>query len=207
MSSMTKAPARPVSTIRNASAWSLAARMLRLSPFCAPISVICLILVVPEVDTTVLPLRSSTVLRFADFFDTKRFAVTKCVMVNETCFWRSRLLVVEPHSRSTVPLAINGMRVAEVTGLSLVSRFASLRSFFTPSTIRAEIHGVAHDLLLVVVVGERHRGLAVAERDRAGLLDLLERAGEVLRERWASGEGRRRDHRKQHFEMHWSSPL
>jgi len=88
--------------------------MLRLSPFCAPISVICLILVVPEVDTTVLP---------------------------------------------------------------------------------------------VVVVGERHRGLAVAERDRAGVLDLLERAGEVLRERRASGEGRRRDHRKQHFDMHWSSPL
>src|SRR5262249_24985415 len=72
---------------------------------------------------------------------------------------------------------------------------------------RAEIHGIAHNLLLVVVIGERDRGLAVAERDRAGVLDLLERAGEVLRERWASGEGRRRDHRKQHFEMHWSSPL
>src|SRR5262245_63274047 len=63
MSSITKAAARPVSTIRNASAWSLAARMLRLSPFCAPISVICLMLVVPDVDTTVLPLRSSTVSR------------------------------------------------------------------------------------------------------------------------------------------------
>ena len=31
--------------------------MLRLSPFWAPSSVICLMLVVPEVDTTVLPLR------------------------------------------------------------------------------------------------------------------------------------------------------
>src|SRR5215813_1418976 len=72
---------------------------------------------------------------------------------------------------------------------------------------RAEIHGVAHDLLPVVVVGERYRGLAVAERDRAGVLDLLERASEVLRERRASGEGRRRNHRKQHFDMHWSSPL
>ena len=84
--------------------------------FCAPISVICLILVVPDVDTTVLPLRSSTVFRFADFFDTNRFAVTKWVMVNETCFCRSRLLVVEPHSRSMVPFAIGGIWVAEVPG-------------------------------------------------------------------------------------------
>src|SRR5215831_10692233 len=155
MSSMTKAAARPVSTIRNASAWSLAARMLRLRPFCAPISVICLILVVPEVDATVLPLRSSTVFRFADFFDTKRFAVTKWVMVNETCFCRSRLLVVEPHSRSTVPLAISGIRVAEVTG-----------------------------------------------RNGAGVLDLLERAGELLCERRAGSKDHGRNHRKQHFETH-----
>ena len=30
------------------------------------------------------------------------------------CFWRVRLLVVEPHSRSMVPLDISGMRVCEV---------------------------------------------------------------------------------------------
>ena len=47
--------ARPVSTIKNASAWSLAARMLRPRPFCARSPVICLRFVVPEVDTTVLP--------------------------------------------------------------------------------------------------------------------------------------------------------
>src|SRR6185436_2307364 len=46
--------------------------MLRPRFFCAPISVICLMLVVPDVETMVLPLRSSTVLRFADFFEMNR---------------------------------------------------------------------------------------------------------------------------------------
>jgi len=31
---------------------------------------------------------------FADFFATQRLAVTKCVIVNHTCSWRARLLVV-----------------------------------------------------------------------------------------------------------------
>ena len=79
------------------------------------ISVICLMLVVPAVETMVLPFRSASVLMFDDFFDTQRLAVTKCVIVNQTCFWRAMLLVVEPHSRSMVPLAISGMRLAEVT--------------------------------------------------------------------------------------------
>jgi hypothetical protein len=96
---------------------------------------ICLMLVEPEVDTTVLPLRSSTVFRLLAFFDMNRLAVTKCVIVNATCFCRSRVLVVEPHSRSTVPLAISGMRVADVTGLSLTSSLSSLSSFFTASAI------------------------------------------------------------------------
>ena len=91
--------------------------------------------VVPEVDTTVLPLRSASLPMFDAFFATYRFAVTKWVMVNATCFWRSRLLVVEPHSRSMVPFAISGIRVAEVTGLSLTSRFGILSSAFTASTI------------------------------------------------------------------------
>src|SRR6267143_1750490 len=94
-------------------------------------SVICLMLVVPEVDTTVLPLRSLRVLRFEAFLLTKRFAVTKWVIVNDTCFCRWRLLVVEPHSRSTVPFAINGIRVAEVTGFSLTWRLGILSSALT----------------------------------------------------------------------------
>ena len=72
-------------------------------------------LVVPAVETMVLPFRSASVFSFADFFDTQRLAVTKCVMVNQTCSWRAMLLVVEPHSRSMVPFAISGMRLAEVT--------------------------------------------------------------------------------------------
>src|SRR5258705_11070315 len=98
-------------------------------------SVSCLILVVPDVETTHLPLRWWIGLILLDFFETKRLAVRKWVLVNQTCFWRSALLVVEPHSRSTVPFAINGMRVAEVTGLSLTSSLSSLSSFFTASTI------------------------------------------------------------------------
>ena len=38
------------------------------------------------------------------------------MLVNATCFSRSALLVVEPHSRSMVPLASSGMRFDEVTG-------------------------------------------------------------------------------------------
>jgi hypothetical protein len=71
----------------------------------------------------------------------------------------------------------------------------------------AQIHSIAHDLLLVVVIGKRHRGLAVPERDRARILDLLERARELLRERWAPGQDSSRNQREQHFETHRFSPL
>src|SRR6202049_5350444 len=100
MSHIAKAAARPVSTIWKASGWPLAEMMFMPRFFCVLISVICLMLVVPAVETIVLPFRSFNVFRLADFFDTQRFAVTKCVLVNQTCFWRSRLLGVEPHSRS-----------------------------------------------------------------------------------------------------------
>src|SRR3978361_1300938 len=82
-------------------------------------SVSCLMLVVPEVETTDLPLRSSIELILLDFLETKRLAVRKWVLVKEICFWRSTLFVVEPHSRSMVPLAGRGMRVDRVTGLSV----------------------------------------------------------------------------------------
>ena len=51
-----------------------------------------------------------------------------------TCFWRSRLLVVDPHSRSIVPLAISGIRVADVTGFSTTLRFGIFNSALTAST-------------------------------------------------------------------------
>src|ERR1700693_6402835 len=88
-------------------------------------SLSCLMLVVPAVETTDLPLRSSIELILLAFFETKRLAVRKCVLVKEICFWRSALLVVEPHSRSMVTLASNGMRGDDVTGLSLTTRLAS----------------------------------------------------------------------------------
>ena len=109
-------------------------------------------LVVPEVETIVLPLRSSIVLRLADFFETKRFAVTKWVMVKATCFSRSRLLVVEPHSRSTVPLAISGMRVDEVTGLSFDLELVELQLFLHGvDDLVTDVHRKADRLLIVVV--------------------------------------------------------
>src|SRR4051812_34272203 len=98
-------------------------------------SVSCLILVVPEVETTDLPLRSSIELILPDFLETKRLAVREWVFVNEICFWRGALLVGEPHSGSVVPLAISGMRVADVTGLSLPPSLSRLSSFFPASTI------------------------------------------------------------------------
>src|SRR6202022_936253 len=98
-------------------------------------SVTGLILVGPEVETTDLPLRSSIELILLDFLETNRLAVRKWVLVKEICFCRSALLVVDPHSRSMVPLASNGMRVDDVTGLSLTSSLSSLSSFFTASTI------------------------------------------------------------------------
>src|SRR5437879_11332099 len=115
MSSIANAAARPVSTIWNASGWPLAEMMFMPRFFAALISVIPLMLVVPAVETMVLPLRLSSLSSLADFFATQRFAVTKWVIVNETSFWRAMLLVVEPHSRSMVPFAISGMRFAEVT--------------------------------------------------------------------------------------------
>src|SRR3979411_2948669 len=98
-------------------------------------SVSCLMLVVPEVEATDLPFRSSIELSLLDFFETQRVAGRKWVLVKETCFGRSALLVVDPHSRSMVPLASNGMRVDDVTGLNSVASLSSLSSFFTASTI------------------------------------------------------------------------
>ncbi|CAB3745591.1 hypothetical protein LMG27174_07343 [Paraburkholderia rhynchosiae] len=41
---------------------------------------------------------------------------TYVVGANETSLWRSTVLVVLPHSRSIVPFASSGRRVADVTG-------------------------------------------------------------------------------------------
>src|SRR5882724_836512 len=113
--------------------------MLRPRLRAALASVSCLMLVVPEVETTDLPLRSSIELRLLDFFETKRVAVRKWVLVKATCFRRSGLLVVDPHSRSMVPLASKGIRVEDVTGVNSTCSLSSLSSLFTPSTMTRQI--------------------------------------------------------------------
>src|SRR3989304_4434210 len=137
MSSTAKATARPLSTIRNDSEWPLADTMFMPRLRAAFSSVICLMFVVPAVDTMVLPFMSSSLRIFEAFFATRRLAVTKVVTANHTCFWRSRLLGVEPHSRSMVPFAISGMRFAEVTSWYLTSSFGIFSSALSASTTRA----------------------------------------------------------------------
>ncbi|CPP24564.1 Uncharacterised protein [Bordetella pertussis] len=125
---MKNAAARPLATVSMAAGWSLVGmmRMSRLS-----FSLACVsqrILLVPAVETTVLPFMSSSFLRLDDFLAAKRVAVTKVVGANATCCWRSTVLVAEPQTRSTVPLATSGMRVDEVTGtrLTLICAMPSL---------------------------------------------------------------------------------
>src|SRR5450631_902024 len=71
----------------------------------------------------------------AGFLRDEGVTTRKWVLVKETCFWRSALLVVEPHSRSMVPLASKGMRVDDVTEVNSTSSLSSLSSFFTAATI------------------------------------------------------------------------
>src|ERR1700738_4335075 len=94
ISSSTAATARSVSTIRHDSACSLAGLMLMPGLGAALASVGSLILVVPELEATDLPLRSSIELSLLDFFETKRVAVRKWVLGKENCFRRSGVLVV-----------------------------------------------------------------------------------------------------------------
>ncbi len=81
------------------------------------ISSIAFSLVVPAVTTTVLPAR----LRYERIgeprFTSSLMPETKMTGEKATCFCRSRLLVVEPHSRSARPETIASNRVSEVTGV------------------------------------------------------------------------------------------
>ena len=66
-----------------------------------------------------------------------RVRTMKIVFEKATCFCRSRLLVVEPHSMSTVPFCTSGMRFCEVTGTSFTWTPGSFSSCFTASTTRS----------------------------------------------------------------------
>src|SRR5687767_15917710 len=78
-------------------------------------------------------------------------------------------------------------------------------TLFRSDDARAEIHGVADRLLLVVVVRERHRGVAVADGDAAAVPDLLQRA--FLRrgleaERHGEHNGHKHGHRQRGCALH-----
>ncbi|CRR62018.1 hypothetical protein PAERUG_P54_1_London_24_VIM_2_04_13_00020 [Pseudomonas aeruginosa] len=112
-----KATARPDSSIMKDSPWSLAEMMFMPIFLSAFMALSRRSEVVPAVVTTFLPLRSSKSLMLAVFFDSRRVPTSKMPTEKSTCFWRSSLLVVDPHSMSTVPFCTSGMRVCEVTRL------------------------------------------------------------------------------------------
>ncbi len=70
----------------------------------------------------------------------------------------------------------------------------------------ADVHGVADGLLVVVEIGERDRGIAVAERDRAGVLDVLQRAGQLLGLSLARAERGGEREANEIFACHTSTP-
>jgi len=67
--------------------------------------------------------------------------------------------------------------------------------------LRAQVHRVADRLLLVVQVREGDRRFAVADRDRPGVLDLLQRAFERLRVHRDGDERRERDREGQTVDL------
>jgi len=79
-------------------------------------------LVVPMVDATVNPARSSMLFRSLDLRVIILLSATKVVIEKPCVLARSAVLVVTPHSRSSDPLATRARRVAEATGTSLTSR-------------------------------------------------------------------------------------
>src|ERR1043166_9405032 len=94
-------------------------------------------LVVPAVTTTVLPPR----LRYERIgeprFTRSLVPATKMIGEKATCCCRSRLLVVEPHSRYALPETIASMRVSDVTGSHLS---ASSRPIASPSASASFLH-------------------------------------------------------------------
>ena len=63
-------------------------------------------------------------------FTAMRTSSTYSVGAKATSFWRAALLVVEPHSMSTVPFCTSGMRFCDVTGWYLMSSLAMPSCFW-----------------------------------------------------------------------------
>ena len=79
-------------------------------------------LVVPVVTTTVFPARSRYDLIGDPVFTMSLVPAMKITGEKSTTFLRSRLDVVEPHSRSACPLVTALIRVSDVTGTHLMTR-------------------------------------------------------------------------------------
>jgi hypothetical protein len=96
--------------------------------------------VVPVVAATGLPLSWPRLRMPEAFFTAMRTLVTKVVGAKATCFCRAWLLVVEPHSRSTVPLADQRDAVLRGHGLVLDLQRRQLEPrFLTASTMRLQM--------------------------------------------------------------------
>ncbi|MNV59744.1 hypothetical protein D3C71_1521880 [compost metagenome] len=128
--SITNASARPVSSSRKLSAWSLPRTSLKLMPSARLFLRSVCTDVVPVVVATVLPLRSLMPVMPELALVAIRTSSTYVVMAKATSFWRLASLVVEPHSRSTVPLVTRGIRFCDVTGWRLMSSLARPSCFW-----------------------------------------------------------------------------
>ena len=92
---------------------------------------------VPAVTATFLPARSRNEPIGEPFFTITLVPATKMIGEKATRFWRSRLLVVEPHSRSTWPLATASMRLSGVTG---TQRMVRVRLTASPIADTSDLH-------------------------------------------------------------------
>ena len=139
--------------------------------------------VVPVVVATVLPLRSAMpLIGELALTDDAAFLDVGGHRERDVLLPRAALLVVEPHSRSTVPFCTSGMRFCEVTGWYLTSSFGIFSCFWMSRGDALAHFGVETDVFAVAQrVRQRAGGLARAEGDGAAILDLLQRAGQVLR--------------------------
>ena len=94
--------------------------------------------VVPGMTATFLPPRSATRLT-ADAVVTRRLPPsTKVMLVKSTRSWRESVLVVDPHSMSTVPLATDVMRSSGVTGTHFTLRLGRPSCCWTEAAIRLQ---------------------------------------------------------------------
>ena len=92
----------------------------------------------PSARTVRLPGRS-VILPMPEAVVTRRLPPSRKVSaVKSTCCIRDSVLVVVPHSMSTVPLTTKAMRFSAVTLTHLTSSFASERSFLMFSATRRQ---------------------------------------------------------------------